>query len=86
MASKAGCNGAAATKPISSTNLFAFLDDDKIENTQTPVYDAAMNRLASPLSLASRPETRVALREEELHSPRSEDPLFHGEPLLIIAA
>ena len=46
------------------TNLLSFLDDDEVKNTQTAVYDTPVDRLASPLALASWPKTRVTFGQQ----------------------
>ena len=76
----------ARTHAHTHTHLYTFLDNDQVEHAETPVHDAPVDRLSSPLSLASRPETRVPLPEEQLHSACCEDALLHGESLLVIAS
>lgn len=63
----------------------ALLHDDEVEHAQVAVNNAAANRLAPPLALATGTETGVALGEEELDTAICEYALLHGEALLVIA-
>ena len=65
--------------------LLSLLDDDKVENAQVAVDDAATHRTTSPVSLTSRSKARMTFLEEQLHTAISKNTLLHGETLLVIA-
>lgn len=65
---------------------FTFLDNDQVENTEVGVNNAAADRLALALASPARTVAGVAFAEQQAHTAVSQNTLFHGEALLVIAS
>ena len=63
----------------------SFLYDAQVENTEWAVDNATMHRFPSPVSLAATAKLCRTLLEKQLDTSIGEDPLSHGEPLLVIS-